>query len=365
MLPYSPLHHLLLADVGEPLVMTSGNVSDEPIAFTRRGRARAARRHRRPLPAARPADPHAHRRLGACVARPAAVAAPLARLRAGADRAAGRGARPLLAVRRGAEEHVLRSPRASAHGSATTSATCENYETLRSFADGHRPLRAAVRGRARARRPRPASRLPLDQVRARARGRRRSSASSTTTRTSPRAWPSTAGRRRRSARSSTARATAPTARSGAASSSSATCTASSAPATCWPVPLPGGDGGDRASRGGWRAPGWSRPRATRPSVPPTLAGRSTRRAGAPSRGWPRGGLAAPSRRAWAACSTRSRRSCGVRDARHLRGPGGDRAGGPCGDERARAAPTRCPRWTRARPIRAVGRGRPCGGCPSA
>jgi hydrogenase maturation protein HypF len=34
MLPYSPLHHLLLADVNVPLVMTSGNVSDEPIAFT-------------------------------------------------------------------------------------------------------------------------------------------------------------------------------------------------------------------------------------------------------------------------------------------------------------------------------------------
>ncbi len=33
MLPYSPLHHLLLASVGAPLVMTSGNVSDEPIAF--------------------------------------------------------------------------------------------------------------------------------------------------------------------------------------------------------------------------------------------------------------------------------------------------------------------------------------------
>jgi hydrogenase maturation protein HypF len=33
MLPYSPLHHLLLADTGEPLVMTSGNVSDEPIAY--------------------------------------------------------------------------------------------------------------------------------------------------------------------------------------------------------------------------------------------------------------------------------------------------------------------------------------------
>ena len=33
MLPYTPLHHLLLADSGGPLVMTSGNVSDEPIAF--------------------------------------------------------------------------------------------------------------------------------------------------------------------------------------------------------------------------------------------------------------------------------------------------------------------------------------------
>ena len=33
MLPYSPLHHLLLADVRAPLVLTSGNVSDEPIAF--------------------------------------------------------------------------------------------------------------------------------------------------------------------------------------------------------------------------------------------------------------------------------------------------------------------------------------------
>ena len=33
MLAYTPLHHLLLADAGGPLVMTSGNVSDEPIAY--------------------------------------------------------------------------------------------------------------------------------------------------------------------------------------------------------------------------------------------------------------------------------------------------------------------------------------------
>jgi hydrogenase maturation protein HypF len=32
MLPYTPLHHLLCADAGRPLVMTSGNRSDEPIA---------------------------------------------------------------------------------------------------------------------------------------------------------------------------------------------------------------------------------------------------------------------------------------------------------------------------------------------
>ncbi|MEP6922588.1 MAG: carbamoyltransferase HypF [bacterium] len=34
MLPYSPLHHLLLQGLGRPLVMTSGNISDEPICYT-------------------------------------------------------------------------------------------------------------------------------------------------------------------------------------------------------------------------------------------------------------------------------------------------------------------------------------------
>jgi hydrogenase maturation protein HypF len=33
MLPYTPLHHLLIEGVGGPLVMTSGNVSDEPICY--------------------------------------------------------------------------------------------------------------------------------------------------------------------------------------------------------------------------------------------------------------------------------------------------------------------------------------------
>jgi hydrogenase maturation protein HypF len=33
MLPYTPLHHLLLATIDRPMVLTSGNVSDEPIAY--------------------------------------------------------------------------------------------------------------------------------------------------------------------------------------------------------------------------------------------------------------------------------------------------------------------------------------------
>jgi hydrogenase maturation protein HypF len=33
MLPYTPLHHLLAAAFGEPFVLTSGNLSDEPIAY--------------------------------------------------------------------------------------------------------------------------------------------------------------------------------------------------------------------------------------------------------------------------------------------------------------------------------------------
>ena len=32
LVPYTPLHHLLMRDVGRPIVMTSGNLSDEPIA---------------------------------------------------------------------------------------------------------------------------------------------------------------------------------------------------------------------------------------------------------------------------------------------------------------------------------------------
>jgi hydrogenase maturation protein HypF len=61
MLPYAPLHHLLLKDLGFPVVATSGNLSDEPIcvtekeAFGRLGRiADYFLVHNRPI--ARPVD---------------------------------------------------------------------------------------------------------------------------------------------------------------------------------------------------------------------------------------------------------------------------------------------------------------------
>ena len=61
MLPYTPLHHLLLAPVGRPLVCTSGNLSEEPMAIdtadavTRLGRiADLLLTHNRPI--VRPVD---------------------------------------------------------------------------------------------------------------------------------------------------------------------------------------------------------------------------------------------------------------------------------------------------------------------
>ena len=188
MLPYTPLHHLLV-DGAAPLVMTSGNVSDEPIAFRDEDALRAAGRHRRRLRAPRPADPHAHGRLR------------------GARRARSCGARAATCPARLRAARTARRCSRSAPSSRAPSAwpssgrawvghhigDLKNFETLTAFTDGDRALRAALRRRAGARRPRPAPGLPLDHVRARPRpaGRRRP------------APPRPPGRRPRRARSST------------------------------------------------------------------------------------------------------------------------------------------------------------------
>ncbi len=69
MLPYSPLHHLLLADFGAPLVATSGNISGEPV-LTDNGMAETRLaaiadgflHHDRPI--VRPADDPVYRVVG-------------------------------------------------------------------------------------------------------------------------------------------------------------------------------------------------------------------------------------------------------------------------------------------------------------
>ena len=63
MLPYSPLHHLLLADVGTAAGDDQRQRVRRADRLPRRGRPRAAGRDRGPLPAARPADRDAHGRL--------------------------------------------------------------------------------------------------------------------------------------------------------------------------------------------------------------------------------------------------------------------------------------------------------------
>jgi len=140
MLPYSPLHHLVLADCEAPLVLTSGNVSDEPIAFRdeeaveRLGDiADLVLGHDRPI----------HTRTDDSVARTVAI---------------GSARRPLLVRRsRGHVPAELRLPVAAARpllacGPMLKNTFClarderawvghhigdlENYETLRSFTDG-------------------------------------------------------------------------------------------------------------------------------------------------------------------------------------------------------------------------------------
>ena len=48
MLPYTPLHHLLMRELGFPVVATSGNLSDEPICTDEREALAPPARHRRP-----------------------------------------------------------------------------------------------------------------------------------------------------------------------------------------------------------------------------------------------------------------------------------------------------------------------------
>ncbi len=136
MLPYSPLHHLLLADVGETLVMTSANVSDEPIAFVDddalerlRGIADLFLIHDRPI------QTRTDDSVVRAVPRPTILRRSRGYVPAALSLPGGGTPRPLLAC--GAE---LKNTFCLARGSRAWVShhigDLENYETLRSFTDG-------------------------------------------------------------------------------------------------------------------------------------------------------------------------------------------------------------------------------------
>jgi hydrogenase maturation protein HypF len=136
MLPYTPLHHLLLGAVGGPIVLTSGNVSDEPIAYRD---ADAARRLGGIADACLTHDRAIHIRTDDSVSRPFLNKETVLRRSRGhvpePVRVRSRFRRPVLAV--GAE---LKNTFGLGQGDQVIISQhigdLENAETLRSFTEG-------------------------------------------------------------------------------------------------------------------------------------------------------------------------------------------------------------------------------------
>ncbi len=134
LLPYTPLHHLLLHAVGAPLVLTSGNVSDEPIAYRDEdaadrlaGIADAFLTHDRPI----------HVRTDDSVVRPLAGRGVVLRRSRGyvPEPVPLRTPRPVLAC--GAELKNTFCLAKERHAFVSHHiGDLENYETLRSFTEG-------------------------------------------------------------------------------------------------------------------------------------------------------------------------------------------------------------------------------------
>ncbi len=307
MLPYSPLHHLLLHDVGETLVMTSGNVSDEPIAYRDddalerlRGIADLFLVHDRPIQT-RTDDSVVRARTILRRSRgyvPAALSLP------------GAGTpRPLLAC--GAE---LKNTFCLARGTRAWVShhigDLENYETLRSFTEGieHFGRLFAVEPEVVAHDLHPeylSTKYALERDGVELVGVQHHHAHLAACLAE---HGETDPAHRPSARSSTAPGTASTEPCGAASCCSATCARSVAWARYCRLRSPAARARS-SSRGGWRAPGCPA-LSTAPNriCPRRSPGTSILAPGCRCTGWR--SRARPRRRrpAWGACSTRSARS---------------------------------------------------------
>ena len=145
MLPYSPLHQLLLADAGTPLVMTSGNRSDEPIAYRDEdARERLAAIadlflvHDRPI----------ETRTDDSVVRVAAGRPQLLRRSRGyvpAESALPVACRAQLLACGAEQKNTFGVAKDGRAWVGHHIGDLENYETLQLVHRGHRPLQAAVR----------------------------------------------------------------------------------------------------------------------------------------------------------------------------------------------------------------------------
>jgi hydrogenase maturation factor HypF (carbamoyltransferase family) len=165
MLPYSPLHHLLLADSDRPLVMTSGNVSDEPICHDDEDARERLNKiadhfllHDRPI----------HRRADDSIARVQgggrASILRRARLRAAPAQARLYRGAPDAGLRRGAEEHFLLHARRPGFSESPHRRSGESGDAA-IFPPGRRGFQAALQSSAGGGRLRPAPRIPFDQIR--------------------------------------------------------------------------------------------------------------------------------------------------------------------------------------------------------
>ena len=226
-------------DVGRPLVMTSGNVSDEPIAHEDDD----ARARLGPMvDGILGHDRGVHIRCDDSVVRrhphrdPGAAAVPW--LCARADRVADRRTPPRARGGCRAQEHDC-GGQGSARGAEPPHRRSRAPADVPLVPPGGRPLARSVRRRARDRRPRPASRVPVDEVRDRARPRTVRSATPSRARCVLHGGPRSnrASARARLRRPRVRRRTAPC---GAASSSWPTSPGFERVAHLRPVTMPGG-----------------------------------------------------------------------------------------------------------------------------